>query len=228
MGNDDELSELWNILRGHAEKSLEREKQIEKLLIDGPIDYSTAVEFTAQRLRDVFKVGAKSDGAAFYEAQLYYREYLSEDPSDQEVACLTKKARTDFRAYRVLLLLHLIKNDFTKHLPSLIQWKIQLDEGIYTPPRKPPGPSKVNNVHRNTLIVSQINYLVRLKFDVTRNKATSGGSACDVIVDAFKSLGIHYLTYAAIESVWQQREEIPQPTLLKEAIEQYFGMCEKG
>jgi hypothetical protein len=217
MGNDADrkvLSQLHS--KAHEAKAAQADTIFQLKNNDVP-DYKAVVNLVAERLKDSFKLEIGLIGFSFYETLQYYREYVPETQSEQEIAKLVENAKTDYRAFRSLELFDYLIAEYGKHFPSLVEWKKERILGTYKPPNRPTGSSEFKNLHRDTLIVGQIKLLVSIGYLATRNKGKTGHSACDVVVDALASIKQN-LSYSTIEGIWLRREKLRSPDILIEAL----------
>lgn len=74
--------------------------------------------------------------------------------------------------------------------------------GAITPPRKPGRP---NMLSRDLVICAAINCGRSCGMSATRNEASGGTSACDVVARELADLGLQPRTYTTVAAVWRQR-----------------------
>lgn len=181
-------------------------------------DYQIAVEIAASGLKDAVETALSEPELLAVSGYLYYEKYLPLDRAceDAEIQKLVESSQRDYQAFLVLKLLAIVSAETTV-LPSLSMWKTSYLLGVAPVPRRPPGLEPFRYVHRDSMIISEINTLVSLGFTATRNKAKKGKCACDVVSDALTELR-HGIGYDAVSAIWSRRKTLPKPDYVTEIL----------
>ncbi|WP_439524655.1 hypothetical protein [Marivita sp.] len=102
--------------------------------------------------------------------------------------------------------------------PTLKKFQTQFLAGMIEVPKSKRGPSAFRDIHRNTIIVGQIEQLKAIGIAPTRSSATNDvRSGCDIVALALEKNG-QAMSYFAIEKIWKKREEVARPDFLAEIL----------
>lgn len=189
-----------------------QEKAYEELANAEEPDFQSAVEIAARRIGQAKKIDSKNRAKELLAGIFAQDKLLPETISIEALNELVEKSRNDHQAFRALrFFVETVPDEL--HPPSVAEWRRLHRLGCSEIPPLPRGMPAYRNVHRNGLIVGEINRLKRAGFRATRNKSGDARSACDVIAAALEANG-HALSYDAVESIWQKRHEFQESQTL--------------
>ncbi|MGR3513177.1 MAG: hypothetical protein ACU0GG_10455 [Paracoccaceae bacterium] len=175
-------------------------------------NFQKAVQIATNRLGQFTKINSSDPGALFSAGVLYEQNFLPETIEFSDLERLIEAARRDYYAYAILRWIDHCSGDFAP--PCLKEWRNEHYLGLFKPPSRPKGVPKYANLHRNTLSVGEVQRLCAIGFKATRSKAGTTLSACDVIVEALEK-NASILSYDAVETIWQNRDSLPESPALK-------------
>jgi hypothetical protein len=187
----------------------------------GELTFQSAVEIATTRMADVCRFDVNGVGTSALEGMIYVDQYLRVDYVRSDLPVLVRKAKSDYKAYRALQLVVQLTPDHLKE-PCLKDWQRELYLGMFVPPKRPRGQQEFVNLHRNVLIVGEVEALTAVGFTATRSKVGSGKSACDVIVAALAATRAA-LSYDAVETIWRQRKSLPKLEYVRSLLLQAIG-----
>ncbi|WP_114283717.1 hypothetical protein [Candidatus Halocynthiibacter alkanivorans] len=178
----------------------------------GVLSFETAVKIAEQRLiRVIPKDSAKAEPKIDLPSVLMELSEFIPTTSEWDAASIDRlitASKTSFWAWRALEHLELLF-PYVKLHPPLKKWQSRNALGILQRPRRPTGLAPAENLHRNTLIIKEIEHLRTAGFQPMRNSASiNAASGCDVVVKALSSLRMN-LSYKTIEKIWTNRPDTP-------------------
>lgn len=140
-------------------------------------------------------------------------------PNEHEVDLAIARANHDYATFQALRILVVL--GFPDRFVALRHWDTALKADLLTEPPIPKGPSVFRDAQRNMIIISQIEQLKQVRFRPTRSEKKDKAltSGCDIVSGAMTDVG-RAMSYSAVESIWKNREKLPQPKTLGELLVQ--------
>jgi len=188
---------------------------------DGDVPFSEAVKLAEKRLMRIKnppKPG--SSGTPFYEGFAAAQEYLSAHGAWNRAAfiAMIEDSRENYWSHLALAAAAAITHDKSA-MPELMNWERDYLAKLIDIPTRPAGKSPYANLHRDQIIVSELERLQKVGFKPTRNKSegSSKNSGCDVIVKALANIG-EARGYDAVASIWQNKNKAPNFTAISNAF----------
>ena len=181
---------------------------------------SDAQQKVASILRDQIRPKPKSTdfGAKAQEGLLSLEVYFeSIPPTESQIEAVIEKSKTDYRAFQAVRMFAAQK--ICPNSPSIKNWQSNLALGLLISSTVLISPSPIGNVHRDMLIVSQVEQLKALGWNPTQNETTTDkDSGCGIVANAMTELD-HPMTYSGVEKVWTKRHNLLKANYLKSLFE---------
>tara|TARA_R110002051_G_scaffold320982_1_gene407466 strand:+ start:1640 stop:2350 length:711 start_codon:yes stop_codon:yes gene_type:complete len=179
-----------------------------------------------QQLVDTQLKSSDSGMKAFYGLMALEVVFPGIAPNAREVDLVIARANEDYVAFQALRMLVVL--GYPKSFVALQAWDRDLKADLLTEPPAPKGPSVLRDAQRNMIIISQIKQLERLRFKPMRSekKNKSPISGCDIVSGAMADID-RAMSYSTVETIWKNRDKIPQPkTLANMLIQGLVGSLE--